>query len=112
MARINWREKLLITAFVAVIIGLMYLLKAGCPILRLTGFPCPGCGMTRAVLLALRGDFSGAFRQHGMVFSLPVLYLLFLMDGRIFRRRWMNNLLMLLLCAGFLLHWALEMTGM
>lgn len=105
MRHINWKEKLLITAAVAACITAMYLLKIVCPFLWLTGHPCPGCGMTRALLTLLQGDVPGAFRYHWMVWSLPLLYLLFLLDGRIFRRRWMNRLLPGLLGAGFLLHW-------
>ena len=32
-----------------------------CPMKRLLGVPCPSCGTTRAFILALRGDFLGAF---------------------------------------------------
>ena len=32
-----------------------------CPIKYLLGISCPGCGMTRALLAALRLDFSAAF---------------------------------------------------
>lgn len=33
------------------------LFGAFCPSVIVTGFPCPGCGMTRAVLCLLRGEF-------------------------------------------------------
>ena len=33
-----------------------------CPLLRITGVPCPSCGGTRASLLLLSGDPVGAFR--------------------------------------------------
>ncbi len=33
----------------------------------LTGFPCPGCGMTRAAILMLTGHFAESFRMHPMV---------------------------------------------
>lgn len=35
-----------------------------CPIARSTGVPCPGCGMTRALLALLHGDFAAAFAHH------------------------------------------------
>ena len=35
-----------------------------CPFRTLTGLPCPICGITRSVLLALRGDISASFRTH------------------------------------------------
>lgn len=48
----------------------------GCPIRFLTGFCCPGCGMTRAALSLAKFDFSGALYYHPMVYSLPVILLL------------------------------------
>ncbi len=60
--------------------ALLFLLIAGgglCIFRRATGFPCPGCGMTRAVLAALHGDFSAAFAYHPLWILLPVFtYLL------------------------------------
>ncbi len=35
-----------------------------CPMAVITGIPCPGCGMTRATLHALHGDFAASFRFH------------------------------------------------
>lgn len=34
------------------------LFGAFCPSLLITGFPCPGCGMTRAVIFLLKGQFA------------------------------------------------------
>lgn len=38
-----------------------------CPFRRLTGLPCPGCGMTRAAGHLLRGEFREALRDHPLV---------------------------------------------
>ena len=35
-----------------------------CPIKFITGISCPGCGMTRALIHALRLDFASAFFYH------------------------------------------------
>lgn len=35
-----------------------------CPIHRLTGFDCPGCGTQRAIHAALHGDIAGALRYN------------------------------------------------
>ncbi|NJN59356.1 MAG: DUF2752 domain-containing protein [Leptolyngbyaceae cyanobacterium SL_5_9] len=35
-----------------------------CPILHLTGIPCPTCGMTRSFMAIARGDFSLAIQHH------------------------------------------------
>lgn len=47
-----------------------------CPVLLLTGVPCPTCGMTRAVRLALHGDLAGATHVHPLVWlAVPVVAL-------------------------------------
>ncbi|MBQ2952833.1 MAG: DUF2752 domain-containing protein [Clostridia bacterium] len=107
----HWRQKLAGLAALAAIVAVMYLLQAGCIIQRLTGVPCPGCGMTRAVLALLAGDVPGALRHHGMVWSLPVLLAMYLWEGRLFRRRWINGALMALLVAGFAANWAVHLAG-
>lgn len=44
-----------------------------CPVALLSGTPCPGCGLTRASLAALRGDFAGAFALHPLAFVIAPL---------------------------------------
>lgn len=39
-----------------------------------TGIPCPGCGLTRSLRLALRGNFAESFAMHPLL--LPTLALL------------------------------------
>ncbi|HLU47706.1 MAG TPA: DUF2752 domain-containing protein [Planctomycetota bacterium] len=46
------------------------LLLIPCPIRSLTDVPCPGCGMTRALLSIARGDLSTAWRFHPFAFLL------------------------------------------
>ena len=106
MQHIKWKDKLTLTGTILFVVAAMYVFQIGCPIRRITGYPCFGCGMTRAVISLLKLDFSAAFQYHAMVWSVPLLYLLFLVDGKLFRRQWMNILLYVLLGAGFLLNWA------
>ena len=40
-----------------------------CPMLILTGFPCPGCGMTRALFLVLTGHFSSAWKLQPLIWG-------------------------------------------
>ena len=46
-----------------------------CPSAGLFGLPCPGCGLTRASLTLLLGDFHGAFTLHPLVLPLGPLYI-------------------------------------
>lgn len=77
----------------------VYLLEPPCPIRVLLGFPCPGCGMTRAYLSLLRLDIGGAFSCNGAFWTLPFFFLLLLKDGRLVRSARANTaLITLLLC--------------
>ncbi len=52
--------------------ALMLIFKIPCPIKHLTGLSCAGCGMTRAMISALRLDFAAAFEYHPLwVMLLP-----------------------------------------
>lgn len=56
---------------------LVYSLYFKCPLKYIFGLPCPSCGMTRAHLALLRGNFKEAFLAHPLFpFALPVIFLL------------------------------------
>ncbi len=42
-----------------------------CPHKLLTGFPCPGCGITRSIMALYRGDVPGSLAYHA--FGLPTV---------------------------------------
>jgi hypothetical protein len=48
-----------------------------CPIFRLTGIPCPGCGLSRATTLLLKGDLAGSLRFHAFapIFLIAIIAL-------------------------------------
>lgn len=54
-----------------------FLFSISCPMVVLTGYPCPGCGMTRAVIALLKGDFYGAYQMHAFVYVLIAYAILF-----------------------------------
>lgn len=49
---------------------------AFCPLLLITGFPCAGCGLTRAALFLLQGQALRAFRINPSIF-LVIAFLLY-----------------------------------
>ena len=57
---------LVIAGTVGVQIALVSLSLPGweCPFFRVTGIPCPGCGLTRAVILLLKGELLASLRFH------------------------------------------------
>lgn len=54
-----------------------------CPMAAVLGIPCPGCGLTRATLALLHGNFALAFRFHPLVFWVAPVYV-FLVAGLLF----------------------------
>ena len=103
--------KLLCTAGYGVILGIFYLLKIPCLLRWLTGIPCPGCGMTRAWLCALRLDLAGALGYHPMFWSIPILLLFIFYDGRLFRRPFWNRCSLILLAIGFAASYLARLFG-
>ena len=66
---------------------------------------CPGCGMTRACIAALRLDLKTAFSYHPMFFSVPLLVLYYYFDGNLFKNKMMNRTVFILIAAGFAINW-------
>lgn len=70
------KKKIVIIFILIIGIVILNVVGIGCPILFFTGIPCMGCGITRAVLSLLKGDFIGALKYHPLIFLVPLLCLL------------------------------------
>lgn len=57
-----------------------------CPLVLLTGLPCPGCGMTRAALLFLKGRWRQAFEMHPFFYVLLALAISVFLSRYVFGR--------------------------
>lgn len=51
-------------------IAMAVLMPVYCPSVYLFGMPCPGCGMTRAMLLTCRGELLSAYHMNPMIFPI------------------------------------------
>ena len=103
------KEKLISLAAIAAVVCAWAYLGIYCLFVRLFGIPCPGCGMTRAYLALLRLDVTGAFEMHPMFWSVPILVLFYLFDGKIFRPRWINTAILTLIFIGFFINWIFKL---
>jgi hypothetical protein len=76
------RARTLRAAGVALVWGLACLPvlsgHGSCAMAEMFGVPCPGCGMTRAILLLGRGDVSGSLHMHPLAVPSLVSSLLFM----------------------------------
>lgn len=102
------KEKLIFTAGYLLVIGLMWLLDMPCIFMHFLNIPCPGCGMTRAMLSVLRFDIVGAFRYHPMFWSIPIAYLYFLFDGKVFKNKIIDMSILIGIAAGFVIEWIVK----
>ena len=59
-----------------------------CAFYRLSGFYCSGCGTTRALYVALHGNFLTAMRYNLLLFPLLILILVLIWKPRLGLRPW------------------------
>ena len=74
------------------------------------GFPCPGCGLTRAMFMVLRGDFAGAWKMHPFIYGVIILVGWFGVR-RYIQRKGTKSLgkWVILLCVGLILYYVYRM---
>lgn len=69
--------------FLSYYIAVRIRFHAFCPMVIVTGIPCPGCGMTRAVILLLLGEFQRSWNLNPLAAAWVFIALWFA-----FRRYW------------------------
>jgi len=86
--KIEWKqtagriwEDIKVYKWLGLVLVLYYILmeivfSAFCPLVIITGFPCPGCGITRAFLCVLTGQFVRAWNINPLIYGviLAALY--------------------------------------
>lgn len=92
-----------VSIFVSYLLVGQYFLYTLCPTVLITGFPCPGCGMTRALFAFLRGNFTAAWRLHPFVYVLLAYCICFCVRRYILLKECKNHgkYLMGILCLMF-----------
>lgn len=70
---------ILITGIIYYIICTVTPFRVPCVFRTITGYKCPGCGITDLLLFALKGDFLSAFQCNHIVFIvIPIISIIFL----------------------------------
>lgn len=77
--RDNIKKSILVLILFVLLYFIFVVLALPCPILFATGISCPGCGMTRACIHAVRFDFRTAFFYHPLWWTLPVAAIFFIL---------------------------------
>lgn len=105
----QWKTKLLVTLGYLGVVFVFYIFELPCIFKALFGVACPGCGMSRAMFSVLKLDFVAAFAYHPMFWSIPILYIYFLLDNGIFKSKLWDGLVLGLIGAGFLINWIVNL---
>lgn len=102
------RMFLFVLALYVLIIKLFF--HISCPLVLTTGFPCPACGLTRAGLALLRGDWKGAWQIHAFIYPLAGLVIVAVI-WRYFLQKKMEALkwLFAIWSVGLILYYAYRM---
>lgn len=61
-----------------------------CPFHRLTGYPCPSCGMTRSFILMSHLDFKAGIKMNplgGLIFIFTAIFVSYVVIAVLFRTR-------------------------
>lgn len=99
-----WRKILKISFVFVLVYSILYLLDTSCLVKYLIGIPCPGCGMTRATICALRLDFVKAFQYNRMFWIVPILILYLLKDFKVFSKS-VDRCVLLAMILGLIANW-------
>ncbi len=103
------KQKILLTLCYLLVVAVFYFLKIPCIYRALFNIHCPGCGITRALISVLKLDFASAFAHNSMFWSVPVIYLYFLFDGKLFKNKTLNRAVIILIGVGFLVNWVFSL---
>ena len=84
------KKHLLVLAVILLYLLICQLFGGACPISTIIGFPCPTCGMTRAMLSLLRADFVGYLEYHPMAFPMILAVLLYIHKNVLGNKKWIT----------------------
>ena len=82
-------QHIIILTSLIVLVLVLYFTNIRCPFRAVTGIPCPGCGLSRAVFSAAALNFKAAFSYHPLFFLAPFyLFAAIHYDTPLFSGKW------------------------
>lgn len=95
---------LLITLYFAVAYALFGYYGITCVFREFLGVPCPGCGMTRALIALVNMDIAKALRYNCVIFFMPYIfiYIFFDLKSRV------HNVLLMVIAIIAIVNWLIK----
>jgi hypothetical protein len=105
--KLKFYQRILVLLALFFIVILIWKFEPGCIVQEIANISCPTCGMTRAFLALLNGDIKASFNYHPMLWSVPILILMFLFYEKFFTGKIKNFFvfLLILILAGFFINY-------
>lgn len=104
----NIKDKLITLLILLGLLVIFVVFKVPCVVSYFLHIHCPGCGMTRAYLNLLQLNIAGAFNMHPMFWSMPILLVFYLKDWHLFKNKWLNEGILILISLGFIINWIIK----
>jgi len=108
MVDIIYVKKIWLALLLVIYFSIAYMLlgyfDTTCVFLKFTGIPCPGCGMTRALLSIINMDIVGAIKNNIVIFFMPYIFLYIFSD---FKNK-IHNILLVIIATIAIVNWLVK----
>lgn len=105
----KYMPRILLAVFLTGYLCFLYFSGFECRILKYLHIICPGCGMTRAVRALVQLDFVTAFSYHPMVYSMPLVMIYIFTNGRMFKKKIVDDIILICIGAGFVINYVVKL---
>lgn len=95
---------LLFIIYFSIVYAIFWHNNITCIFLEFLKFPCPGCGMTRALISLVNMDVLGAIKHNVVIFFMPYifLYIFFDLKGKV------HNTLLVIIAIITIINWIIK----
>lgn len=109
MKRKKYLPKVFLAVFLLGYFSFAYFVGIECVYLKYLHIICPGCGMTRAVRELVQLNIREAFSYHPMVFSMPLVITYIFTNGRLFKKKLIDDIILICIGLGFVINYVVKL---
>ncbi len=95
---------LLLCLYFVIAYAVLNYYDVSCVFLTFLGIPCPGCGMTRALISIFNMDIIGAIKHNVVIFFMPYVFTYILFE---FKHK-IHNIFLLIVAGIAIINWLIK----